>query len=172
MLKVVGSILIVGTTTLWGMVSAAQVRNQYEQMRLLEQLLTRLKSELLYSRTYLCEVFSDICADYGEPYNSWMKNMYQRMKNRTKGSFSSIWKDSIDECLTGCGLPEKDRMRLRELGDQLGNADLDGQIRSIDLYLDEFNRSMEDKREGMKNKEKICRCLGVMSGIFIIILLI
>ena len=45
------------------------------------------------------------------------------------------------------------------------------QVKLLDLYLDELSKSMDELREGMRMKIRLCRCLGVMSGIFVMILL-
>ena len=50
MLKLAGSLLIIGATTLWGMAAAERLREQYEQMRLLQSLLYALRSEILYAK--------------------------------------------------------------------------------------------------------------------------
>ena len=49
---------------------------------------------------------------------------------------------------------------------------MEAQIRSLDLYLEELKKSMEEKMEGMKTRIRLCHCLGVMSGIFLTILLV
>ena len=70
------------------------------------------------------------------------------------------------------GLEQEEKDKLSEIGKRLGNADMEAQIRSLDLYLEELKKSMEEKREGMKTRIRLCHCLGVMSGIFLTILLV
>lgn len=62
--------------------------------------------------------------------------------------------------------------KLINLGGQLGVADIEMQVKTLDLYLEEMSLSMEEMRGGMKAKVRLCHCLGVMSGIFITVLLI
>lgn len=172
MLKILGSLCIMAATTLWGAAAARQFRKNYEHMRMLEQLLHRLRSEILYSRSCLGEIFAKIGSDFSGPFQLWMQRMNEKMQKKEGNSFSAIWKETAGECLEGCGIPERDRSRLQEIGGQLGDADLDGQIRAIELYLDELKHSMEDMRNELKSKEKLSYCLGVMGGIFIVILLL
>ena len=75
-------------------------------------------------------------------------------------------------CAENSRIQKRDLLRLEELGMQLGDADLEAQIRSLDRYLEELKHSMEEIREGMKVKIRLCQCLGVMGGIFVTILLI
>ena len=74
--------------------------------------------------------------------------------------------------LGASGLPEEELDKLINLGGQLGVADIEMQVKTLDLYLEEMSLSMEEMRGGMKAKVRLCHCLGVMSGIFITVLLI
>lgn len=172
MLKLAGSLLIIGATTLWGMAAAERLREQYEQMRLLQSLLYALRSEILYARSYLEEAFAKIGESAPEPYQGWLLGMSETMRRKTGIPFYQIWSGGIQEALQGSGLAQEEKDKLSEIGKRLGNADMEAQIRSLDLYLEELKKSMEEKREGMKTRIRLCHCLGVMSGIFLTILLV
>lgn len=172
MLKLAGSLLIIGATTLWGMAAAEGLRDQYEQMRLLQSLLYALRSEILYARSYLEEAFAKIGESAPEPYRGWLLGMSETMRRKTGIPFYQIWSGGIQESLRESGLEQEEKDKLSEIGKRLGNADMEAQIRSLDLYLEELKKSMEEKREGMKTRIRLCHCLGVMSGIFLTILLV
>lgn len=172
MLKLAGSILIIGTGILAGMSAADRVRQQYEEMRELQTLLYALRSEILYARACLGEAFLKIGRDAGEPYCGWMMEMSRKMERRQDRMLSVIWKTGVRDALKNSRIQKRDLLRLEELGTQLGDADLEAQIRSLDRYLEELKHSMEEIREGMKIKIRLCQCLGVMGGIFVTILLI
>lgn len=172
MLKLAGSILIIGTGILAGMSAADRVRQQYEEMRELQTLLYALRSEILYARACLGEAFLKIGRDAGEPYRGWMMEMSRKIERRQDRMLSVIWKTGVRDALKNSRIQKRDLLRLEELGTQLGDADLEAQIRSLDRYLEELKHSMEEIREGMKIKIRLCQCLGVMGGIFVTILLI
>ncbi len=172
MLKLAGSLLIIGTTTLWGMAAAERLREQYEQMRLLQSLLYALRSEILYARSYLEEAFAKIGESAPEPYRGWLLGMSEIMRQKSGVPFCQIWSRGIQESLRESGLEQEEKDKLSEIGKRLGNVDMEAQIRSLDLYLEELKKSMEEKREGMKTRIRLCHCLGVMSGIFLTILLV
>ena len=82
-----------------------------------------------------------------------------------------MWTESIEETLKASGLPEKEIQRLEEMGSQLGIADVEMQVKALELYLTQLSESMEDIREEIKTKVRLYHCLGVMSGMLIVILL-
>ena len=57
------------------------------------------------------------------------------------------------------------------MGSQLGIADVEMQVKALELYLTQLSESMEDIREEIKTKVRLYHCLGVMSGMLIVILL-
>ena len=95
MLKLAGSILIIGTGILAGMSAADRVRQQYEEMRELQTLLYALRSEILYARACLGEAFLKIGRDAGEPYRGWMMEMSRKMERRQDRMLSVIWKTGV-----------------------------------------------------------------------------
>lgn len=83
-----------------------------------------------------------------------------------------IWEESIRTYLSDCGLKKEELARMEALGNQLGAADIEMQMKAIELYLMQVETSMDELREGMKTKVRLCRLLGVMSGMLIVTLLL
>ena len=123
MLKLAGSLLIIGATTLWGMAAAARLREQYEQMRLLQSLLYVLRSAILYARSYLEEAFAKIGESAPEPYRGWLLGMSEIMRQKSGVPFCQIWSGGIQESLRESGLEQEEKDKLSEIGKRLGNAD-------------------------------------------------
>lgn len=172
MLKIWGSLFIVCASTLLGMYRAAEFQKQYREMEYVNRLLTQMQSEIRYARSSLGEIFARMGKDACEPYKSWFFAMVDGMKRRDGESLARIWSDSVKKCLKNAGLPGEETERLAELGSQLVSVDIEQQIRVIDLYLARLALSMKERREEMKAKVKLCRCLGMMGGLLIVTLLL
>ena len=172
MIKVTGACLIIAATSLWGMLAAEHVRNQSVQMQYLKKLIYRLRSEILYARAFLSEAFRNIAGSSEGPYAGWLLSMSHDLECRQGVRLSEIWEMKTCQYLKSAGLPEPVYQRLLGLGGQLGNADVEMQIRILDLYLEELEHTMEEIRKEQRSKIKLYHCMGVMSGIFLTILLI
>lgn len=172
MLKLAGGVLIMAASLLAGMSAAEHVQDEYEAMRHIRGVLYALRSEILYSRSCLGEAFGKIAGEVGAPFDQWLSGMAEQMQERDGIPFSVIWKNGMSVISAGSRLPGKEKERLEMLGMELGSIDMEAQIRSLDLYLEELRLSMEEKREGMKTRIRLCRCLGLMGGLFLSILLI
>ena len=172
MIKMAGASLIIAATSLWGMLAADRVRNQSAQMQYLKKIIYRLRSETLYARAFLSEAFRNIAETSEEPYSGWPLFMSQELEQRQGVRFSQVWETGTLQKLKTADLPEPVCQRLLGLGGQLGNADVEMQVRILDLFLEELEHTMEEMREEQKSKIKLYHCMGVMSGIFLTILLI
>ena len=171
-MKVLGSLLIIGATSLFGCRMAIDMEQRYAQMKELRQIMYLLQSEIAYSRAFLAEAFLRISRQTSEPYSVWLRQMYYRMQKRTGGTFEQVWYETIQEYLISARLPSQEKKRLEELGKCLGSPDAGMQVKSIDLYEEQLALSMHEVKEGLRTKKRLCHCLGVMSGIFLAILLI
>ncbi len=172
LLKTIGGVLVIAATSVWGHAAAERVKNGYEQLLYLQKLLYLLRSEILYARAYLGEAFWQIGQKARSPYREWLIGLCSQMEKEQSGTFASMWEEGTKAGLKASGLPEGEILRLAAFGNQLGIADVEMQVKTLDLYLEELRISMEEMREEMRTKIRLCHCLGVMSGIFITVLLI
>lgn len=78
----------------------------------------------------------------------------------------------IDRWLKDLNLKSTHSIFLKELGTFLGQSDRDTLDRSLTMYLNRMDLEIEKLREGLATKRKISRCLGVMSGIFLVVVLL
>lgn len=171
MTKIAGALLIVAATTLMGRKAAWEIEEEYRQMQYVQQLIYMLQSEIKYSRAYLGEAFLHIREWAKEPYRSWLGTMSRQMECKDQGLFSLIWERGISQYLGETKLPDEELRRLAELGGKLGTADMEMQLKTLELYQEQVALALSEKREGMRTKIRLCHCLGVMGGIFLTVLL-
>lgn len=172
MLKAAGSILVILTTTSFGLMKAAGFREEYQQLLYVQRIFCMLQSEMRYARAPLGEIFLHISENAREPYRGWLKGLSCKLMKRDSGIFAQIWEKSIRAYLRDCGLRKEELARMEVLGGQLGAADIEMQMKAIELYLMQVGTAMDELREGMKTKVRLCRLLGVMSGMLIVTLLL
>lgn len=171
-MKIAGAVLVIGSASLGGIAAAEGLRNQYRQMQYLQKVICRLKSEIRYSRSYLGEAFRQIGISSEDPYQSWLTGMAAQMERKNGQTFAEIWEKETKEKLAASALPQPIIGRLAHLGGQLGSADAEMQVKTLDFFLEELDRSLEEMYEEMKANIRLYHCLGVMSGIFVTVLLI
>lgn len=163
--------MIVGTTSIWGIREASKAKNQLENMKYLQRIICLIQSEIRYSRAFLGEIFCNIGQGVKEPYKSWLLEMSEKTSTFSGECFEDIWKESINKNLKELDFPEQELESLKSLGNQIGYADIQVQMRLLDLYLEHLDRTIREVHEQVQTKVKLYHCLGVMSGLFLSVLL-
>lgn len=172
MLKFIGSFAVIAATTLLGMNKAAGFRERYRKLEQLRQIICRIQSEVRYARSTMEEICRSAAASAKEPYSTWLASLAADMHKREGETFAYLWETSVKECLGTSGLPDEELLRLGELGEQLGSADVQMQIKVLELYLTRLSDVLQESRTEMKTKVRLYHCLGIMSGMLIVTLLV
>ena len=163
--------MIVGMTSVWGITKAEKVKNQLENMKYLQRIISLIQSEIRYSRAFLGEIFLNIGQGVKEPYKSWLLEMSDRVNEFSGARFEDIWKVSVHKNLKVLNLPEQELESLKSLGNQLGYADMQVQMRLLDLYQEHLEGTIREVHGEVQTKVRLYHCLGVMSGLFVAVLL-
>lgn len=153
----------------WGMLQAAKIEECYRQMRYLRKLIFRIRSEVRYSRRVLPEAFLSVGSEAQEPYKMWLLSLYERLENRQGTSLAGIWEEETRTHLPVIGIPQDMLESLIRLGGELGTIDIEMQVRTLDLYLEQMEQKMEDMRTEQKEKIRLYQCIGVTGGVFLAI---
>lgn len=115
---------------------------------------------------------SDGCiSENKEPYKSWLEHTARRTAKRTDADFTEIWKGCVEKDLGAAGLKKEHREWIRDFGAFLGQGDRETMGRSIELSMKQMDLMIRQQRGELAGKRKIGNWLGVMSGLFLIILL-
>ena len=172
MLRLSGGILIITATTGAGILYGMELQEYLEKLLYIRHIIYMIKGELEYSSAPLSEVFGRISARVREPYRQWLGAMEKQVENREEDAFLKIWMRSVDKYLKELHLKSEHSIQLKELGTYLGQTDGASESRNLQLYLGRLELEIEKVREGMASKKRIGNCLGVMGGIFLVVLLI
>ena len=166
MLKIIGSIFIITATTGIGFSNSKELQNHLNTLEELKKIFFLLRSELQYTHAPFAEVFSKISTKTSTPYRKWLTNLSQKLKNKTRGSFWEIWCLSITEDLNKANLKEDEMEELKNVGKNMEY------IGSLDLFIEQLEYRIKSTREVYRSKRKLCQSMGIMGGIFLVILLL
>lgn len=172
MQRVIGSVLVIAATSGIGFLYSKELQNYLEKLLYIRHLIYLLKGELEYSVAPIGEVFGRISERVKQPYKKWLKAMEKQVENREADEFFTIWMHSIDQYLSELNLKPSHLIQLKELGCYLGQNHTVVESRSLQLYIERLELEIEKMREGIEAKRRIGSCLGVMVGIFLVVILL
>jgi len=171
-LKIVGSIMIIVSTSAIGYWYSMELQKHLNDLQYIRQLFLMIYGEIHYTQEAFGEVFSHLGRQLREPYAAWLENMTTEIRDRRRASFTELWCESIDTFLSVSNLKKEDLSELKDLGTQMGYLDTDTQLGVLKLYTEKLDLRIQTIRGGLAPKKRLCNCLGIMSGIFIAIILV
>mgnify|MGYP006071947393 FL=1 len=172
MQRLAGSILIIASAAGIGWLYGTELKNYLQKMRYIRYVAGLIKGELEYTGAPLAEVFRETGRRVKKPFFTWLVRMASEIDEREESAFARIWNRGIDRDLRELNLKSEHSILLKELGTFLGQIDQETAGKSMQLYLNRLDLEIEKLREGLAAKRKIGNCLGVMGGIFLVVVLL
>ena len=130
------------------------------------------KRNPIYESPFFRKRFSHIGRRMEGAQGEWLLYLAKQIEEKAGATFFELWTESIDRCLIKSQLKNKDKEELKAIGMQMGYLDEQMQLGTIDLYLEQLSFVIQKTREELVMKKRLCNCLGVMGGIFLVIILI
>ena len=137
-------------------------KRRYVQLGQMQRSLRMLHGEIRYTGAELPEAIDQIALRQEKPFSDF----YHGLSEKT------LWQTEIEKCLNNTYLTKEDKQIFLESGSQLGYLDRQMQLSSLEACMAQIEDNQNMIRKNMKEKQKLSVALGLLSGFFIIILLI
>ena len=164
--RIIGATFIFLSCIGFGMSKIRELRGHLYALESIQKIMCLIRNELMYMKTPFAEIFEKIATKTEEPFQIWLYEMYKKIRKKQQGNVTEIWCNSIDFYLKETALKKDDIEDLKNVGKNLES------VENINLFIEQLEYKISVVRENNESKQKIYRSLGIMSGIFIIILLI
>lgn len=166
MQKVIGSIMVIAVCTALGFEKSRELQLHLKELEELKRLFMMIHGELKATKATLSEIFMKVSKKTETLYKEWLKNLAKQLEICGAGTFSELWKNSIQTYLGKTTLRKDEIYELEQVG--LGIQYVD----TLELYLNQLDFSIQNTREELKTKKKLYQSMGIMCGIFLVIVLL
>ncbi|HLR15605.1 MAG TPA: stage III sporulation protein SpoIIIAB [Bacillota bacterium] len=172
-MKWIGALLFISVTTWFGFYYSKQLYNRPKHIRYLKSTLQILEAEMMYSKLPLDEVFRILAKQAPPPIESIFMDLYTRMQNNQNHvDFYTMWAEEMNKVTEKTALGRNEYEILLQFGKTLGQHDLAQQQKNILLTQTHLQRELEMAQEQAGTYGKMAKSLGVLCGIFVVLLLI
>jgi len=166
MQKVIGSIMVIAVCTALGFEKSRELQMHLKQLEELKRLFMIIHNELKVTKATLSEIFLKASKKTETPYKEWLNKLAKQLEICGAGTFMELWKNSIQISLGKTTLRKDEIYELEQVG--LGIQYID----TLELYLNQLDFSIQNTREELKAKKKLYQSMGIMCGIFLVIVLL
>lgn len=170
-MKILGSVLVTVSCSGLGMWKAGQWKEHRKLLEQIRKMILLLKGEILYAHAPLGEALEHVGRKSEGISAKLFCRVAERIGQQDGELFYDLWKEAIDSHRKELLLTEKECEEFKALGEHLGYLDLGMQERTIELYLEQLELSLNFYREHERERVKLCTSLGVMGGLFLSIIM-
>ncbi|HLR80083.1 MAG TPA: stage III sporulation protein SpoIIIAB [Bacillota bacterium] len=167
----IGALLFIGTTTLVGLDISKRLDERPKHIRHMKNALQILEAEILYSQLPLPDAFDTIAKQIPEPISPFFNRLGGQLRQHNRDLYN-VWNREVDELIDCSALDANEGEILKQFGRTLGQHDFDQQQKHIHLTVKHLDRELDDARDNQFKYSKMAKSLGLLCGLFIVLLLI
>ena len=171
-IKLIGCILIMASCTGMGLLFAGEIKRRLEDLKSAKSVAILLRGDIRYAQTALPEALENAAKRHEGRLGPFLNRVSQELKQYSGTSLKEIWKKAVKEELAKTSLTKNDKECLLRLGEQLGYLDKDMQMNTIDWYITQVEEMMQEISSDAKQKIRLYQSLGVLFGLFVVILIL
>ena len=132
-----------------------------------------LRGEIRHNHAALSEAFETIGKRMDGVFGEWLACLAALVEKKNGRSMAELFRDSVDEKLRKkVNLKKEDLEKLCQFGENLGYLDKEMQLSTMDYYMEQIDADKEELGRHLGEQKKLYQCLGVISGLFFVLLLI
>ena len=166
--KFIGAVIVIITTITLGISKSREFENRVHYLENMQLCILQLENEIRYTQTPIFDALKRV-SETTLPVISKLFN--NASKQGTKGeTVCAIWTKAVNDI--SAELFCEDSELFVSLGDCLGTTDLEGQIKSIELFKNKLNQHLQTAKEVCDKNKKLYKNLGLYSGLLITVLLL
>ncbi len=172
MLKTFGALLVILSCSTIGLYYSSLVRGRVADLRAMKKNITLLRGDIKYGNTNLPEAIGALSRKNSDNFQPFFAGIEEDLLVSSGLSFATIWENGIKNYMKSTYMNQQDREQIKHLGENLGYLDKEMQLKTIDLYIEQLDHELNDSVATMKDKTRLYNMLGILSGLFLTVVLI
>jgi len=172
MVKLIGAVLVLVSAYAIGSLLALQVKEQEKWLKDIKTAMFLLLGELEYRQIPLPDALTVIGKRHGGRLASFFQNLSEELSKKEGYSLQELWKKTAGFVLKDCPLSAEQKEEFGDLGIYFAEPDRDTRRSSLEFYLSRLEEDIVKLRDTGADKAYLCRTLGMLGGIFLLILVL
>ncbi|MGM8214087.1 stage III sporulation protein SpoIIIAB [Bacillaceae bacterium W0354] len=170
-MKWIGAILILFTCTWVGIDIAKNFKKRPKQLRELLHALQIMEAEMVYGQEPIHQVLIQLSRQLTPPISCLFYDIANQLQ-QSHQSLSTIWYEEIQKKWKFTSMKNKEKEILIQFGQTLGVHNLEQQQKQIHLAKIHLQHELSDASDDEKKFAGLFRTLGVLTGLFLMLIFI
>ncbi len=164
--------MIILSASALGMIKGQELQKRLSDMLEIKRTFVLLKSQIEYTRSTFPAVFAQMARRSEGIYKDWLLYLAKELNKCQANRIRNIWENGVDEVLSKTQLKKAELDLIKSVGTNLGQLDIESQTKAICLFLDQWEETIRKTRVDLDAKKRLSNLLGVLGGVFLVILLV
>ncbi|MDO5346186.1 MAG: stage III sporulation protein AB [Lachnospiraceae bacterium] len=169
-IKLAGAVLAAVSAALLGFTLGNDLKQRIEFLQNLQKGLIVLHQEMEYRKAPLEEALQYAGNSLTEPLSSFFRETGIRLEKLPGAPFFSVWEEMADWYLSEAGQKKEDLELIRQLGMQLSGLETEGNSGLLKIYEQRLQGMIVSAKEEYAGKAQLYQRLGILGGIFLVLL--
>ncbi|MFZ7133838.1 MAG: stage III sporulation protein AB [Eubacteriales bacterium] len=171
-LKIIGLIIIFLSCFFIGNLFAAQYEKRYKQLLIFQQIIEYFETEIAYTSTPVIDVMESLDGKIMSPIREIIHDAYTELKDYGYRPLSDVWKDALQRHKDYLAINNEDMDIFIYFGNTLGTTDGENQKKYFHTIHSRINTQIKEAETNKIKYKKLFIEVGIIAGLFIIILII
>jgi stage III sporulation protein AB len=171
-IKLLGSIVIIGCACFYGRLPGKKLRSRIKLLHEFNFSINRLNSQSVYEKKLLPEALYELSSRTTDPLDKFFGNVADKLNIYDGHTIAEAWKEGINESLANSDLTASDLEMMDEFGKILGGVDEELLQKLTKNHLKELDERIKALSRQYEEKNKLYTKLGIMGGLFLVIILL
>lgn len=141
-----------------------------QELETFTQLFSSIRAQIAYTLTPTLELLCNLQENAEFKKFPFLKLLCDRLE--AEMPLQSAWEQSVADYKTGSALQAEELQYIMAFGSAFGSTDKDGQQANCAYYIDRLTETKKAVQSRLPNTAKLCTSLGVLTGLFLGILLL
>lgn len=170
--KLCGAILVLSGSVGVAYSFIKETQKQIQTLETIRRMMRLLQSEVSHRNLSLTEAFAAVSDRLPGVFGNFMTGVCDEWHRRAGTTLAVIWREKTYACLSDEAMKKNELSTLAEFGEQLGFQEREMQLTMLELYERQLQEDIARMTVKARETGRIYRLLGVMGGVFAIIILI
>lgn len=170
--KLVGAVLVLISATAIGFLLSMQIKEQEQWLVDIKMSLFLLEGELEYHQIPLPEALHLTGKKHGGRMQKFYLCTAEKLEKKEEGPLGYLWEKTAEEVLKSVPLKKEQKEGFMEIGRYLAEADSNVRKNALEFYFSRLEEEIVCIRETGREKARLYRILGLLGGIFLLVVAI
>lgn len=167
-LRFPAALMLAAACAVCGQERVKGMKKRMVEQELWQQKLLLLKGEIQYGHTSLPELFSYLGKDQKYRVDQFFLSLSRRLK-KEQLPFYTVWRREVEDLAKELDISMEP---LILVGQQLGSVNRQTELKNLELYMQQYERELAQKRERFREQKKVVRAVSISFGLALMLLLI